>query len=702
MRKLFTGFIILIVLVVAALLVAPSFIPADVYKDRITQAASDATGREVGISGDMHFAFFPRFEVVAENVTVGNVPGGTADYFARIGALAIGIEVMPLLKGVVSIDRFELNAPEINLEVDRNGDGNWIFDSDGAPNNDQAVTEGGFELNNISLRNVRLVDGRITYRNAQGAVETYEDINIELDLADLDSPLSAKGSLRAKNELINIIATVDRPRTLLDGGETHIQFDLDAGFGEVTFDGHATIADGQSPVFAGLLDMSIPSVRQLAAIAGQPIASANGFGKLDLRGNVIANDSRLDVENVKVSFDGMNGTGTLTIHYARNVPKLTGTLDIDKLDANIYLGEAEKTSANDWSTEPIDFAGLKSIDADLDLTADQVFFQDIKLGRSRLKLTINGGVLNAILNELNLYEGSGKGSLTIDAQRSTPVVRSEFSLNALQALPFLRDAMGLDRIEGIGNMTYSFTTSGQTQRQLVSNLNGVTSLKFLDGAWRGVNLASLARNVQTAFGQGVQNDAAGQEDVGEQQKTDFAELSGTFVIRNGQVTNDDFQMLNPFLRVLGGGSIDLINQTVRFKLRPKFVTSTQGQGGDLGMGGIAVPIIVEGPWSDLRYRPDFAGLLTNALIPGTGESTGNPIQDLIQGTIGRALGLPQPDSDNTKSDSNGTADQETETAQDGPDWSVPSDSESQSEPEKETPPKPVDFLFGILKQLEKD
>ncbi len=59
MRKLFTGLIVIIVLLVAAGLILPGLIPASVYKDRITAQVSSTLGRDVQIAGDVKLSVFP-------------------------------------------------------------------------------------------------------------------------------------------------------------------------------------------------------------------------------------------------------------------------------------------------------------------------------------------------------------------------------------------------------------------------------------------------------------------------------------------------------------------------------------------------------------------------------------------------------------------------------------------------------------------
>ena len=50
-------------------------------------------------------------------------------------------------------------------------------------------------------------------------------------------------------------------------------------------------------------------------------------------------------------------------------------------------------------------------------------------------------------------------------------------------------------------------------------------------------------------------------------------------------------------------------QRVDYRIEPKLVASTKGQGSSSNASGISVPVIVSGPWSNISYKPDLAGAL---------------------------------------------------------------------------------------------
>ena len=136
------------------------------------------------------------------------------------------------------------------------------------------------------------------------------------------------------------------------------------------------------------------------------------------------------------------------------------------------------------------------------------------------------------------------------------------------------------------------------------NLNGSGNVTFTDGAIVGINIAAMVRNATTAFLD---------PSAGEQRKTDFGELAGTFTIRDGILTNDDMRLQAPVLRVAGSGQVDLPARTLSYRLEPSAAATLEGQGGAEQVSGVLVPVIIEGPWDDLSYKPDLSAAIGSAL-----------------------------------------------------------------------------------------
>ena len=85
-------------------------------------------------------------------------------------------------------------------------------------------------------------------------------------------------------------------------------------------------------------------------------------------------------------------------------------------------------------------------------------------------------------------------------------------------------------------------------------------------------------------------------------------------------------MLSPLFRVTGKGQTSLPARTVNYRVEPKAVASTTGQGGATDLSGVAVPVLITGPWHDLSYAPDLSGMALDA-IKGVAGGAADIVKD---------------------------------------------------------------------------
>jgi AsmA protein len=227
MKKVLIGFGVLLVLVIAALLIIPAFIPVEVYKREIIAGIESATGRKARIDGDFKLAILPRAEFVAGKVTLGNAKGGRAKTMMSLDRLTVRVGIFPLLSGNLEVDALVAEKPVINLEVDKRGRPNWQFGPAGAPAaakpGGAAPSAGGPGLAGISLGDVRLVDGRISYIDMKtGAQQKVDGINLKVSLPSLSSPMRAEGSIVWNKEQLTLTAVLSNPNAALAGKTTDV------------------------------------------------------------------------------------------------------------------------------------------------------------------------------------------------------------------------------------------------------------------------------------------------------------------------------------------------------------------------------------------------------------------------------------------------------------------------------------------------
>lgn len=759
MGKLVTGFFGVVVVLILVLLIAPFLIPVSAYKDEILQQARNATGREVEMGDDISLALFPSAKLKLSDVLVGNAPTGKAPYFAKIGQLDVGVDLFALLGGRVDVQKFVVSDADLHFETLKDGSGNWEFESSApadspsqnppqnpsqtpsqtpsqspsqqpgetppAPDQKSGSSPKGKPVENIRLGDIRIENSNVHYYDARGAREDYGNINVKVSLDSLDDPLSLDGSLVYRGQPATLDVFVENPRAVTSGGKTAAEIRFKSEMATVAFDGDGVLDPKSQNSIQGKVSADIKSVRQFAAYLGSPIGGTTGFGPLKFSSGLAANGDSVALSDVDIFFDGMTGKGKMTLDLSGAKPLVTGALNVDVLDFNKFMvggGSAkggplnapvDLAQASTWSTDPINFGALNSFNARLNLSAEKVLFGDVKIGKSALNVVQSAGKMTAEIADSPLYDGIGGGRVVINAAPSTPTIESNFHLKAAQMLPFLTDAMKFNKIEGVGTVIYTLRTNGLSERQLISNLSGSGGFNIADGAYRGVDLANMMRTIDQLVGIGIGKDAsdeeqkASEENVGGRKKTDFAELSGTYTVTNGVVRNNDLKMLNPFVRITGAGSVDLPRQHINYRLTPKVVGSIEGQGGNLGASGLSVPVIVSGPLDNPSFQPDIGAALGSALFGAPGDSGPAPLESILNKALGGKKETSSDKKSPDESSSDGSTSDGSTSGDTQADDSQPSDTSSTDKSQGQTSDQPeevdpVELLFDILKDAQKD
>lgn len=635
MRKLVYVLLAFVVLVIGAAVLAPILIPTDMIKSRVASAVERATGRAFAIDGPVSVSVIPAIAVEAERVRLANVEGASEADMVSLGALEIELQLLPLITGSVEIARFVLVEPKIHLEVAEDGTANWQFTPIGEPAaapgvapSDEGTERGssGLPIADLKLGVVRLVDGTVTYSDRRtGQTERIEAIDASLELEDASSPFAAQGSLRYQGRDVMLELDVASPRALLQQGSSALQASVVSdGIVSLGFSGEAS--NGSAPGATGSLDLSVDSIRELAAWLGEPLEfPGEGLRTLEIAGRVEADPSRVALQQATIGLDEIEASGTFEAVLGGSVPKLVGRLDVGRLDLNPYLPEPQETPAAEggapaagggqqagtagqatqpagWSKEPLALPPIGGVDLHFALTVEELRAQNLKLGRTALDLELRGNTLVANLTEFQLYGGQGQGSLRLTAGDAGLELQKQFTLEGLQARPFLTDAMEFDLVEGTARADLLFETSGRSEFDLVSNLDGQGEVMFEDGAVVGYNLAQMVRQVATA---GFARD--------DRKKTDFAELGGSFTVEDGVLRNDDLRLIAPLLRLNGAGRVDLAARQIDYRIEPKAAPTLEGQGSTDAVDGILVPVDIKGSWDDPQIIPDVAAAVQSVV-----------------------------------------------------------------------------------------
>jgi len=658
---------VLVVLLVVAAFVVPSMIPVDTYKSRLLAQVKESTGRDMRIDGPMHLSILPHLGLDASNVSLSNAPGAQSKDMLTLGKLQVELELFPLLSGTVVVDSFVLVDPVIALEVDKQGRANWEFTpakpapGQPAPPATAAAQKpapaGGSNLGaleSIRLGDVRLQNGTISYLDQRtGKGEKIDKINASLSLPDFDSPFKANGSLQYRSVTVNLKLAVDKMRDLLEKQGSGVQASVASDM--INFDFKGKAAATQTTTASGDIDLKVPSLRKLGNWVGAPIPpTGQGLGPLAISGKLAMSGSDIKFDDAQLSLDEIKGKGQIEVNTAGAKPDIKGKLALDSLNMNPYLpAEAQKAPAagtagggggsagakgGGWSDEAIDVSGLKAANVDFTLSANAIQYGKFKIDRSTVALRLKDARFVADLTDFAAYQGTGKATVNLDGSGAEPQVAVTSTMANVQVEPVLRDAINLDRLTGKGNIELAINGHGKSERAIISTLSGKGGFNVADGEIKGLDLLKLLNSATSIVGSGVNALTGG----GGGNSTQFTHLSGTYTMASGIMHNNDLSLEAPGLAAAGAGTVDLPQQTVDYKVTPK-------------VAGLGVPVLIKGPWNNITYLPDVAGIvkggvggaadLLKGVVPGAGGqqqgsgssqgSGSNPIQNQLKNLFGK-------------------------------------------------------------------
>ncbi|WP_449220675.1 AsmA family protein [Tistrella mobilis] len=653
-KKILIAAAVLVVVLVGAAVAAPFLIPTGAIVQRVTAEVEARTGRKLVIEGDVGLDLLPDLAVRVDGARFANAPWSDAGDMARIGQLQVELALWPLLSGDVQVRRFVLEEPVIRLERNADGAANWQINAGGqtssgtltpaappttgpAPAAPAGTSSSGGGLSGLSLGEVKIANGTVVYTDAvTGTDERLDDVNLTIAAPDLDSRLTLAGDARWRDQALTVSAEAGQARAVLEGGQTPVSLDLALGEGKIHLAGDAVL--GTSPGFTGTAGLSLPDLRSIIAAAAPGPALPEGVAtRLNLDGRIDATAARIALTDMKLGIDDIEATGSLSADMSGARPKIKAGLTTGDLVLDRYLAgraaagdgatgpEGTARSGAGWSDEPIDLSALGLLDADVTLNATSVSLGDTKLGATELRLALDGRRARIEVPKTALYGGSGSATIGLDG-RATPASMSvKATFSGLDMLPLLKASADFDRLEGKGRLEADLTARGNSQRALIGSLGGKGLFEFTDGAIRGINIAALIRDPASAL-RGETTDV---------RKTDFARLAGTYTIDKGILTNRDAEMQAPLLRVGGQGRVDLPARRVDYRIEPKAVANLEGQGGQTGLAGVLVPVLVQGPWDNLSFRPDLEGTVKRTLEdPDAARKT---LDDVRSGNFGDAL-----------------------------------------------------------------
>jgi len=506
--------------------------------------------------------------------------------------------------------------------------------------------------------------GEVGVKNA--AAGTVSGVDLRLNLPGFSQPPSFTGEAVYNKRKVALTVGLDPLDKVLAGDAFALTARVESELMKLAYDG--SVQQQPLPGLNGHFSFASPSIGQLASWLGQPLPDGQPDpGRVEIKAKLTADGETASLESASIAGKAVTATASGRYDGSGEIFKFDGTLDVTALDLNAYLpppGEAKAADApvpgessaggsgEGWSDEPIAaFSQLRQAEGQVQITLANVLYRQVALRKADARLVLEGGVLKADVPEVALSPGRVAASAVVDGSGETASISYQATVEGVESKPFLTSFADLDVLSGMLDFSTQGQARGNSQKAIVSSLNGDGRFAFLDGAIEGFDLPGALRNVRQL----------GLASGGEKPKTDFTELSGSFTIADGVLDNKDLQMLAPLVRVAGAGQVRLPPRTLDYRVEAKLVPSLEGQGGTDALAGLPIPVHVHGPWDKLSRDIDYESVLATVAadparlanlpadlkekaaelgvaLPGLGGGEGGALDTLIKGAIGGESG----------------------------------------------------------------
>ncbi|MBM3582038.1 MAG: AsmA family protein, partial [Alphaproteobacteria bacterium] len=131
--KILGGFVVLAVAVIVAGVAVLKSMDFDNYRGLIADQVKAATGRELVIAGPLKVEVSLNPALAVEGVTFANAPWGSRKDMIVLKRLAAEVQLLPLLRGEVRVNRMVLSGLDALFEIDGQGRANWDIAPAGPP-----------------------------------------------------------------------------------------------------------------------------------------------------------------------------------------------------------------------------------------------------------------------------------------------------------------------------------------------------------------------------------------------------------------------------------------------------------------------------------------------------------------------------------------------------------------------------------------
>lgn len=506
-KKVLIGLAVLVVVLVAGVLIAPTFIDWNKYKDVIAREVEQATGRSLEIGGDLSLSILPRTALMVEDVRLASLPGAAEPQTLRVETVEVRIDAGALLGGEVRVESIRLVRPVVALERLEDGTATWEFavaTEDAAADvvAEETPAEGdapGGDTFALRLDQVIIEDGLVIFRDAvDGTEERLSAINAELAAETLRGPFRAEGSLTARDMPLFVKVVVGE---LADERASPLSAEvaLQTNASTARFSGLLTSPTaGSGRGVRGELTLSAADLRSTAKAFGADLPAGLAV-PFRLTGEVAVTPETASVDGLRIGLADTEATGALSVDHAARPRQADLRLAFGTVNADRWAPVVEPASQNGAPARQagppptpqegpvvVGFTLPADVQATIDITAEAVTWREGVVRQAVVSAGLADGVL--MINQVSA-QLPGNSTVSASGALRTPEGVATADLTVESRSDNLRAVLewlnvDVSTVPGgrLGRFQAAAEVSGTTAEVSVRNLDATIDTTSLRGA----------------------------------------------------------------------------------------------------------------------------------------------------------------------------------------------------------------------------
>ncbi len=551
------------------------------------------TGRALEIRGTLDVDLGLTTVVEVGEFRVGNIDWSPRRTMASAQAAEVHIELMPLLRGQVSLPLLRLTGPRLLLEKGpADQPANWSFGDGAAPGSGPQV------------RHLHIDDGRVRFLSPAGRTDVQAGVN-SADSGPA-APISLVGGGQWQANAFGISGQVDSPLHLADEQDPY-RIDLRAQAGSTRAHARGTLADPlrlqDFELQVALEGADLQQLHPLLGLALPPTPPYELDGKLSRQGS----RWHYDAFEGRVGDSDLGGSASVDTGGVR--PYLRAQLASKKLDLDDlsgFLGGApssgkgettnaslaaqqarEEASGRVIPDTPYDLGKLRAMDADVRLIAGRIDAPGWPIEDMDAHLLLEDGVLRLDPLRFGVADGQISADIKMDASRSPISTRVSATARGLTLAKLLPEVeLARNAVGKVGGHA-SLSGAGDSVAAMLGSSNGEVAVAMGPGRisnllmeFAGLDLGEILKFKLTR-----------------DRQIPVRCAFGDFKVADGVMTSRALAFDTTDTILVGSGTINLRDETLDLLIRPRPK--------DRSLLSLRAPLVVDGTFRDPDIRPDY-------------------------------------------------------------------------------------------------